>query len=45
MIQIGLPCSPDWLCQLIGWILFVVAVIGIVAIIRVNLSSKKKNKK
>ncbi len=33
MIQIGMSCSPDWLCDMIAWgfgLLFVVIVISVV---------------
>lgn len=44
MIQIGMRCEPEWLCDSIAWVLAALA-IGVVAIvIRAIIRERRKRK-
>lgn len=43
-IQIGLPCEPAWICDLIGWAVAAVVVMLIFGLIRSIRREIAKNK-
>lgn len=43
-IQIGLPCEPQWLCDLIAIGLGILLVVGVVALIKVIIREQRKRK-
>jgi hypothetical protein len=45
MIQIGMNCDPEWLCDMIGGVIALLLALMIIGLIRVILRERKKRKK
>jgi len=45
MIQIGMNCDPEWLCNTIAWIIAALLALLVIGLIRITLRERRKNKK
>ncbi len=45
MIQIGMNCDPEWLCDTIAWIIAALLALLVLGLIRITLRERSKNKK
>lgn len=45
MIQIGMNCDPEWLCDTIAWVIALLLALLVLGLIRITLRERSKNKK
>ncbi|WP_394171486.1 hypothetical protein [Saccharospirillum alexandrii] len=45
MIQIGMNCDPEWLCDTITWIIAALLALLVIGLIRITLRERRKSNK
>ncbi len=45
MIQIGMNCDPEWLCDTIAWVIAALLALLVLGLVRITLRERSKNKK
>lgn len=45
MIQIGMNCDPEWLCDTIAWIIALLLALLIIGLVRITLRERSRSKK
>lgn len=45
MIQIGMNCDPEWLCDTIAWVIALLLALLVLGLVRIILRERSKNKK
>lgn len=45
MIQIGMNCDPEWLCDSIAWFIALLLALLVIGLVRITLRERRKNKK
>lgn len=45
MIQIGMNCDPEWLCDTIAWVIAALLALLVLGLVRITLRERNKSKK
>lgn len=45
MIQIGMNCDPEWLCDTIAWIIAALLALLAIGLVRITLRERRKSSK
>ncbi|MEX2321396.1 MAG: hypothetical protein WD668_08565 [Saccharospirillum sp.] len=45
MIQIGMNCDPEWLCDTIAWVIALLLGLLVLGLVRITLRERSKNNK
>lgn len=43
MIQIGMNCDPEWLCDTIAWVIAALLALLVIGLIRITLRERRKS--
>lgn len=43
MIQIGMNCDPEWLCDTLGWVIALLLGLLAIGLIRITLRERRKS--